>query len=416
MKDIRRKKLLILAHYYPPDVASTGQIISEFAESLSESFSITVICAIPSYSGIVSEKDCSHRITTEHIKGIEIVRVKVSSFDKTKFLSRLRNLITYYFNVKYALKYIEKPDCIFAVSQPPVLGGILGVYAKKKFNCKLIYNIQDFNPELIEKVRYLRSKLLINCMRRLDNRTCRKSEKVVLVGRDMTETFAARKINVPYTIINNWCDESKIYPLDKKDERIVAFKKLHNIENKFIIMYSGNLGLYYDLENIIFVCREFQYEKDVLFVFVGGGALERQLKNYVKDNNLANVAFIPYQDKDNLIYSLNCADVHMLSNSKGIKGISIPSKMYGILACGKYVIGILEHGSEAAMIIEESGCGKVIAPGDSVALKELFTYVINNREKIREIGMRGRKYLEKNFKKNLSIQKYRDEILKVCGE
>lgn len=416
MQDTERKKLLILAHYYPPDVASTGQILSELVEELSDSFNITVICAIPSYGGVLSKQKSNDRLIVEYKKGVKIVRVKVSSFDKTRFLSRLKNIILYYVNAKYAIKHIEKPDCVFAISQPPVLGGMLGAYAKKKFDCKLIYNIQDFNPELIEKVGYLSSRLLISFLRKLDIKTCKTADKLILVGRDMVKTLAKRNIDVPYAIINNWCDESKIYPLDDNDERVSAFKRHYNIEDKFVIMYSGNLGLYYDLENIISVCGEFKYEKDVVFVFVGGGASEGRLKNYVSENNLTNVIFIPYRDKDKLIYSLNSADVHIVSNAKGVKGISVPSKIYGVLACGKYVIGILERGSEASVIIEESGCGQVVNPNDALALKELFDYVIKNRDKIKENGLEGRKYLEANLMKKFSIEKYRKEISELCFE
>ena len=59
-----------------------------------------------------------------------------------------------------------------------------------------------------------------------------------------------------------------------------------------------------------------------------------------------NVTFIPYQDKADLIYSLNAGDVHWCVNAKGIKGVSCPSKAYGIMAASKPILGVLESGSE----------------------------------------------------------------------
>ena len=52
-------------------------------------------------------------------------------------------------------------------------------------------------------------------------------------------------------MINNWIDENEIYPLDERNERVVAFKKKYGLDGKFVIMYSGNIGLYYDLENLM---------------------------------------------------------------------------------------------------------------------------------------------------------------------
>ena len=46
-----KKNLLIYAHYYIPDTASTGQILRELAEGMLDKFNITVICVVPSYLG-----------------------------------------------------------------------------------------------------------------------------------------------------------------------------------------------------------------------------------------------------------------------------------------------------------------------------------------------------------------------------
>ena len=66
-----RKKLLIYAHYYVPDVASTGQILTELAEGLQESFHITVICTVPSYTGKVSQYYRKHKYYYENMNGVD---------------------------------------------------------------------------------------------------------------------------------------------------------------------------------------------------------------------------------------------------------------------------------------------------------------------------------------------------------
>jgi len=67
------------------------------------------------------------------------------------------------------------------------------------------------------------------------------------------------KKGIPKTVmINNWIDENEIYPLDESDERVVAFKKKYGLDGKFVIMYSGNIGLYYDLENLMKVVERSQ--------------------------------------------------------------------------------------------------------------------------------------------------------------
>lgn len=411
-----KKKLLIYAHYFYPDVASTGQILAELAEGMIDAFDITVICVVPSYSGVIEEKYKSKRIYIEDYKGIKLVRVRVPEFKKSNKVSRIKNLLAYFFNSLIATAKIEKQDYIYTISQPPILGGVLGVLGKWIKGGKLIYNIQDFNPEQTIAVGYAKNKLLLNTVMAVDKFSCKNSDKVIVVGRDMQETLKNRFNNkkVPSNVfINNWINEKEIYPLDQNHPKIIAFKEKYNLKDKFIIMYSGNIGLYYDLENIIKVIGEFKDREDVVFAFIGDGTVKSKIEEYVTNNNLNNVTFIPYQDKADLIYSLNAADIHWVVNTKGIKGVSVPSKLYGVMAAGKPVLGVLDEGSEARLIVEECNCGVCIEPGNYKEISRNIEYILNNKELIKSLGQNGRKYLEVNLTKDVSINKYKDTILSL---
>ena len=411
-----KKKLLIYAHYFYPDVASTGQILTELCEGMTDTFDITVICVVPSYSGTIDEKYKTKRIYKEEHNGIKVIRVRVPEFQKSNKISRIKNLLAYFFNSLLATLKIEKQDYIYTISQPPILGGVLGVLGKWLKGGKLIYNIQDFNPEQTMAVGYSKNKLLLNTVMAVDKFSCKKSDKVIVVGRDMQETLRNRFNNkkVPKNVfINNWINEKEIYPLEQNHPRIVEFKEKYNLKDKFIIMYSGNIGLYYDLENIIKVIGEFKDREDVVFAFVGDGTVKDKVEAYVNENNLSNVKFIPYQDKADLIYSLNAADIHWVVNAKGIKGVSVPSKLYGVMAAGKPVLGVLDEGSEARLIVEECNCGVCIEPGNYKEISNNIEYILNNKEEIRALGSNGRQYLESNLTKEVSINKYKENILAI---
>lgn len=413
-----KKKLLIYAHYFYPDVASTGQILTELSEGMSDAFDITVICVVPSYSGIVEEKYKTKRIYEENYKGMRVMRVRVPEFQKSNKISRIKNLLAYFFNSIIATLKIEKQDYIFTISQPPILGGVLGVLGKWIKGGKLIYNIQDFNPEQTMAVGYSKNKLLLNTVMAVDKFSCKRSNKVIVVGRDMQETLRNRFNNkrVPRNVfINNWINEKEIYPLKYNHPKIEEFKEKHNLKDKFIIMYSGNIGLYYDLENIIKVIGEFKDRDDVVFAFVGDGTVKDKIENYVEKNKLINVTFIPYQDKADLIYSLNAADIHWVVNAKGIKGVSVPSKLYGVMAAGKPVLGVLDEGSEARLIVEECNCGVCIEPGNYKEISNKINYILNNKEEIKSLGFNGREYLETNLTKEVSINKYKENILEAIS-
>ena len=428
---MEKKKLLMYVHYYVPDTASTGQILCELAEGMRNAFDITVICVVPSYLGTIAEKYKAEKMYEEDINGVRVLRIRVPEFSKADKKSRIKNIIAYFFGAISATFKAGRQDYVFAVSQPPVLGGLLGVWGKWVNHAGYIYNIQDFNPEQILAVGYSRSRLVTDVMMLLDKFSCRQSNLIVTVGCDLVRTvenrFRGKK--VPRTVmINNWVDEKEIYPLSEEHPEVIAFKKKYGLDGKFVIMYSGNIGFSYDLKNLIRVLKQFRkgftttgiYEegpktadgREVVFVFVGAGSVLDELVSYSRKHHFENIIFVPYQDKENLIYSLNAGDVHWCLSAGGIKGVSCPSKAYGIMAAGRAILGVLEEGTEIRKLITESGCGRCCDPGSYGEVAAILRWYIEKADtgEIRDMGRKGREYLEKNLPKEASIRKYIEAI------
>ncbi len=424
MRETEKKKLLIYAHYYVPDVAATAQILRELAEGLRDRLDVTVICTVPSYDGHVGEEYRTKQFYRERIGGVEVVRIRVPEFDKTRKLTRVKNILAYFFGAVAATFTTGKADYVYSISQPPVLGGLLGVWGKLVKRARYIYNIQDFNPEQIMAVGYSHCKPVLWLMMFCDKISCRMADKVILVGEDMADTlrrrFGSKKIP-PFCVINNWVNERELLPLPTDHEGVRAFRRQYGLEDKYVVMYSGNIGFYYDLDGLIRVMNAFSRDgtpiaadgREVVFAFVGAGGMKEALEQYVYTHKMKNVVFIPYQEKKSLGYSLNAADVHWVVSARGIKGVSTPSKCYGVMACGKPVLGVLEQGTEIERIVRESGCGLLCEPGDYDQVAEnlrWFTEHAGEREQA-EMGSRGRSYLEKYLTMEISLRRYADEIM-----
>lgn len=431
---MEKKRLLIFAHYYAPDTASTGQILQDQAEGMLEEFDVTVICVVPSYTGVIAPEYRKKIFYYEELNGVKLIRVRVPEFTKTNKMSRIKNILAYFFRALHACRKAGKQDYIFTISQPPILGGLLGVIGKWQKHAKMIYCIQDFNPEQVIAVNYTSNKFILKTMMALDKFSCKHSDLVITVGRDLVETlknrFEGKKVP-KHAMINNWIDEKEVYPLPADHEKVVAFRKMHDLEDKFVFMYSGNLGLYYDLENLIRVLIQFrkgysstgEYHsgpvtadgKEVVFAFVGAGSALDKLKAYAEKHRFENIRFIDYQPKEELIYSLNAGDVHWCVNAKGIKGVSCPSKAYGIMAAGKPILGVLEEGTEVRQLIEESGCGRCCEPMEYEEVADIIRWYIGHidSDRFEKMGTDGRTYLEEKLTKSVSISKYNQVISKL---
>ena len=418
MGDAPKPRLLLYSIYYWPEVASTAQIYAELAEALVGDFDVTVVCAVPCYTGSVAPEYQSEPVYHEEHAGVKIVRVRVPDYSKADKRSRVRNIAAFYLNARKATKGLGSFDVVLTYSQPPVLGGMLGVAGKRITGGRLAYGVQDFNPEQTMAVGYMGGSLVHKAMMAADKRSCRKADLVITVGRDMQQTLQRRfeGERVPRNVvINNWADDEAIRPLPKDDPGVAAFRRRYGLEGKFVVMYSGNIGLYYDLPALLEVFAEFAEEPGVAFAFVGEGAVKPELQAFCEGHGLPNVVFAPYQDKADLACSLNAADVHLVCNAKGIKGVSVPSKIYGVMATDVPVLGVLEEGSEAWRIVEESGCGVLARAGEYGEVRAALRQVLDDREAFVAEHATGRAYLEAHLTRERSIARYREVLSELAS-
>ncbi|MGG2063457.1 glycosyltransferase family 4 protein [Bacillus sp. S14(2024)] len=411
------RKIVFVINYFYPDFASTGQLMTELCLDLQNDFDITVIAAQPNYAG--EEVNTKKLFEEDRLENMKIIRIRLPEVDKTSKLSRMKYIFSYFILANIALLKEKGVDLIYTISQPPVLGGLIGTIGKFLKRTKHVYNVQDFNPEQAAAVSYTDKQSIFKIAKKIDMLNCNCADCVIVVGNDMSETLKQRfggKKAPNYAVINNWTNEQEVVPLNKTNEHVQQFLKENNLEDKFIIMYSGNVGLYYDLENIIKVTEHFREHKDLAFVFIGEGAVKKDMQEYVHNNKISNAFFLPYQPKEFIKYSLNAADVHLVVNQKGIKGVSVPSKIYGVMAAGKPILGVLEQGSEAQMLIEKSNSGIVVEPQDYEGIiQTIDQFYQMDKDKIKELGLNGREYLDENLKREISINKYRN-LLKQISE
>ncbi|MBK0007176.1 glycosyltransferase family 4 protein [Priestia megaterium] len=412
---MKKKKIAFVINYFYPDFASTGQLLTELCLDLQNDFEITVIAAQPGYAGENTQK--TKIFEEDYLENIKVIRIRLPKVDKNSKVSRMKYIFSYFMLANLALWKEKGVNAIYTISQPPVLGGLIGTIGKFLKRSKHIYNIQDFNPEQAAAVSYTNKQSIFKLARKVDMLSCSYSDCVIVVGNDMSETLKKRFNNkkVPHhVVINNWTNEDEILPLEKKDVNIQEFLQENDLQNKFIVMYSGNIGLYYDLENIIKVTEHFKTYNDLAFVFIGEGAVKQKMQSFVEEKEINNVHFLPYQPKEFIKYSLNAADVHLVVNQKGIKGVSVPSKIYGVMAAGKPILGVLEQDSEAQMLIKKSQCGVVVEPQDYQGITEQIEYLYKlEKEKLLNLGFNGRGYLDQHLKREISINKYRETLHNV---
>jgi glycosyltransferase involved in cell wall biosynthesis len=156
-------------------------------------------------------------------------------------------------------------------------------------------------------------------------------------------------------------------------------------------MYSGNLGITHDIESIVYAAEKLKNNLAIKFVIIGGGAKKEKIKQMVMDLSLTNVLLLPYQDKEVLPFTLSCADIGVVTLDKGAENISVPSKIYYLLAAGSVILALSSKKSELGLLIDKYNCGKVIDDASVESITEFILHLHNNKSDLEKYKIESRK-------------------------
>ncbi len=392
-------RLLIFNQYYPPDSGATAQWLSSLCKVLASTCQITIVCGYPSYNPI--KKDASH------IKGIRVIRVPSTTFHRSNMFGRLCNYFTYFisaFSLSSFLLFRKKPDLIVAMTDPPIIG-LIAKYVATIKRVPFIYIIQDLHPESAIVIGKIKNRLIIKILKAITLFLCQKAEKVVVISLRMQQRLLEKGVpNEKIIIIPNWADTKSIAPEPKKN----PFSLRHGLEKRFVVMYSGNLGLSQNLDILLELAKTLQDLKDLVFVIIGDGARKIELMDQVRKLNLANVLFFPYQSTSEMRYSFGTADLFIIPLVSGLDGLVVPSKVFSIMASGRPFIAFASKQSEVAQIAEKFECGLTVQPDDPKELADKIRWAYHSQDQLSILGQRGRTAVENHYKDEVAIARYHD--------
>jgi glycosyltransferase involved in cell wall biosynthesis len=403
-------RVVILNQYYVPDVASTGQLLSELAEYLAqEGAHVSVIATQPSYGPPETRQRCP-RFAVEN--GIHVTRRWTTRFSKDSPVGRTINSLTFLVQLMLQLLFrVEQNEVFLYTTNPPylgVIGGIISIFRKHPY----VVLLHDSYPQLTVLVGMIKAGGLIDriwnrCNRFMYKRAeqsivlCKAAQKLVC------ETYDISPDRVH--IVHNWANPAKI---KVKPKTANDFAKEHDLVEPFTVLYSGNLGLYYDFETILGTAGLLMDESFRL-VFIGAGGRRDWIAEQIEKRGLTNTLLLPYQPFARLPDSLAACDASLVTIQEGVEGISYPSKLFASLAVGRPILAISEPGSELYDQVVGNDVGYWHGLGDAEGLADRIRKMIRDPDGCDRMGRRARELFEREYTRDASAAKY-DTVLRLA--
>jgi colanic acid biosynthesis glycosyl transferase WcaI len=392
----RKPRLLVLNQYYWPGIEATAQLLTELCEALAEDADVTVV------TGVLRGHEDEPRQVVHN--GVEIVRVPSTSFERSKLFARAANYATYLSNALVRAVRGQRPDIVLCMTDPPVIADIALLVARR-YRAPLVVISQDVFPEIAVELKRLENPVAVRVLRSLVSLYLRRADRIVAIGDTMKRRLEEKGAPPErIRVIPNWVDTERLMPQDRANR----WAQGGRLQEKFVVMHSGNVGHAQDLDSLIRAATFVRDLDDLAILVIGSGARHNELVSLAELLEVDQVHFLYYQSRGVLPQSLSAADVHVVGLAPGLAGYVVPSRLYGILAVARPVIVAADADSETAQVVQRIGCGIVVPPGRPELLARAIRDAHDGRYDLVEMGLQGREWVEREADRSVAVRRYRD--------
>jgi colanic acid biosynthesis glycosyl transferase WcaI len=393
------QRVIFVNRYFYPDLSGTSQMLSDLAFALANvRFEVMVIASRHTYD------DANALLpAVQIVDGVRVERVWSTRFGRTSRIGRLVDYMTFHVFAAIRLARLARPnDVVVAKTDPPLISVPAWLISRWR-RAKLVNWLQDLFPEVLA-VELGRRPYWLRLLEGLRNRSLRAAHKNVVLGKHMATRLNAAGIAAGLvSIIENWSDDERVRPIARVEN---ALRRDWDLGGKFVVGYSGNLGVAHEFETILEAATLLRDRRDIAFLFVGGGGRLPLLKRRVAERKLQNFKFCAYQPTERLAQSLSVPDVHVVSLRPEMEGLVVPSKIYGVMAAGRPTIFVGDLRGEIAGILEESACGIAICQGDAGGLAAAISGLSFSNDECHRMGRAARAAFALRYERRIAVEKW----------
>jgi glycosyltransferase involved in cell wall biosynthesis len=404
-------RVLMLVHYFPPEIGSGPHLPFELAESLAgRGHIVTVVTGFPRYNVPMMPPEYRWRmLRSERMAGFEVRRINGPNLYGSSVLSR--GLVQMLAPPVWGLRAlaVRRPDVIYTVT-PPIMMGLVARRVAQFHRVPWVANVQDLFPQCMIDLGILRGRRMIRMFERME-RTVYRTATMITVMSEGNRRFVIGRGGDPdrVRVVPNWVDTEAIRP---SPLLVGRFRREHGLGDGFLAVFAGTMGFSQGLDVLIEAARLTAGHERLTWVMVGGGAERDRLAEAA--SGLPNVRFLPMQPKDRYPDVLSDADVCFVTLRPEVATPTVPSKIGTIMAAGRAIVAAIPATGDAARVIVESGGGIVVPPADAVALAEAVVGLRDDPERTRRMGQAGRAYAERALSREACIGQVEDALVAAC--
>ncbi|MEH2290169.1 glycosyltransferase family 4 protein [Nostoc sp.] len=407
--------ILIYSYNYHPEPIGIAPLMTELAEGLvKRGHQVRVITGMPNYpQREIYDEYRGKLYVTEQKNGVTIRRSYLRIKSKPNLVDRLLLELSFVFTSLPQAIRGGRPDVIL-LTVPPLLVCLPATLIAWLYNCPIVLNVQDILPEAAVRVGLIKNKLMIQALEALEKFAYRTAHTISVIADGFVDNLINKDVSAnKIACIPNWVNLNFIRPLPKKNN---SWRASHQLDDKFVVLYSGNIALTQGLETVIEAAARLRHLKEIVFVIAGESQALERLQKHCLTCGADNVLLLPLQPREKLPQMLAGADVGLIVQKSNVISFNMPSKIPLLLASGRPIVGSVPAAGTAAKAIKESGGGIIVEPESADALAVAVLHLYNQPELAAQLGRKGRKFAVENYSFEQALNRYEELFFDVIAK
>lgn len=396
-------KILVVCQYYYPEQFRINDICEQLVQDGHE---VTVLTGLPNYpTGKIPGEYRWGRKRKEVVNGVNVIRCFEIGRKSGVFRLAL-NYASYMLSASIKALFLKKEfDIIFVYQLSPITMALPGIVMKKRSRKPLYLYCCDIWPESIKNLVPDEDSLFYKIVKKLSGYLYSRCDAISVTSQPFVEYF-----NKEHTI-----PIKRISYIPQHAEDIYLKMDLSPGDNITDFVFMGNIGIAQDIECILDAAEKIKHIPNFKIHFVGDGSYLTVSKTLVQQKGLNDIViFHGRHPLEKMTDFYRLADACLITlKADNLIGLTMPSKLQGYMAAGKPVIGAINGAAQE--VIKESQCGLCVNASDSCALAEAMKDFIEEPDKYKDSGERGRDYFNKHFTKDIFMKKLKDELRRLAG-
>ncbi|MEM7066461.1 MAG: glycosyltransferase family 4 protein [Cyanobacteria bacterium P01_B01_bin.77] len=398
-------RILIYSYNYHPEPIGIAPLMTELAEGLvTKGHEVRVVTAMPNYPQRKIYPDYRGQLYCEEERnGVKIQRCYVAIHPNPGVITRI--LLDGSFALLSFFQALKgwRPDVILFTS-PSLPACVPVALLKLIYGCPTVLSLQDILPEAAVRTGLISNRTAIRIFEVLEKFAYASATRIGVITDSFSKNLVSKGVPVgKIKRISNWVDTKFIRPLPKYDNQ---FRRKHGLQDKFIVLYSGNIARTQGVRAIIYAAATLEHIPDIEFVIVGEQRQLFDLEDLRKELGVNNVSLLPFEARKDLPTMLAAADISLIMQKASVVGFNMPSKTMVLMASGRPIVASVPGGGAAAQAVRDSGGGLVVEPEKPNALAQAIQTLYNDSAQTEQLGKRGRAYAIANYAFEQSLDAY----------